>query len=435
MELNANGNTKKNVNLSANTYERVMQQYSEKSGTEYEPLENAPVDRLPFLLKKFLQTAKMINGQVYSSGTITTNFNGLCNILAKREKDPVNVKADPRFKTVMEMVKLKTGLSAAEGKGPGTQAKRPLTREHLSIALEEGTVGRSGPRPLVTSVYLAAVMGWGCRAGNECHAIRNEDLLYGPEIEGGVYAYIELSERITKTRTGNPGDERELEPKVFPDDEFPETCYVRTIMEYNRRKTPNQKKPDAPFFLNVLPAAVKDPERHEYWYVGTGERNSGIMGIHMLEALLGQALHKAGIDAKAEKISAISLRKGMLQSGTDCNVPDVHLSRFAGHKSLVSKKDYIRSAGAHHQTTGRVIHRNLYHGVNRGYGEEIRKIQQIKPVRLNREPPGLRRVTGNTTTPAMERQMVPAMERHMVPAMERQISSTMKRSRCVCFLK
>ena len=75
------------------------------------------------------------------------------------------------------------------------------------------------------------------------------------------------------------------------------------------------------------------------------------MGIHMLEKLVMDALKSAGVDCKLEKYSAISLRKSMLQSGVDCNVPDLHLSRLAGHKALVSKKAYVNSAGLHHQTT------------------------------------------------------------------------------------
>jgi hypothetical protein len=189
-----------------------------------------------------------------------------------------------------------------------------------------------------------------------------------------VPEWIELSERVTKTRTGNPGDERELIPRIFPDDEFPGTCYARTVLEYQRRKNPAQRAPDAPFFLNVNPAAVKIPLQYQYWYVGSGKPGSGIMGIHMLESLLTVALEAAGVDCKLEKYSAISLRKSMLQSGVDCNVPDLHLSRLAGHKALVSKKAYGNSAGVHHKTTGRVIHRQLFHGVNRGYEKEMRDV-------------------------------------------------------------
>ena len=113
--------------------------------------------------------------------------------------------------------------------------------------------------------------------------------------------------------------------------------FVRTVMAYMNRKNPVQRAARNPFFLNVLPAAAKDPEKYQHWYVGTGKPGSGIMGINMIEALLKDALEGAGIDCKTEKYSAISLRKLMLQSGVDCQVPDLHLSWLAGHKSALQE--------------------------------------------------------------------------------------------------
>ena len=398
LELNRNGNTKRNCDVAMKTYNRVMSDLSRRSGETFEPLIEASVERLPYLLMKFLQSAKRADGSVYASGTINTNFNGICNILATKEDQPVSVKVDPRFKRVLEMLKIKTGLSAAEGRGAGCDAKRPVTSEHLRLAIAAGSIGRGGPKSLVTSVYLGAVLGWGCRAGAECHMIQNKDLIAGPvDRKTGVPEWIELSERVTKTRTGNPGDERELIPRIFPDDEFPDSCYVRTLLDYQRRKSPAQQAPHVPFFLNVLPAAAKHPQQHQFWYVGTGEASSGIMGIHTIESLITNALEAAGVNCKIQKYSAISLRKSMLQSGVDCNVPDLHLSRLAGHKALVSKKAYVNSAGLHHKTTGRVIHRQLFHNVNRGYDHEMRAAdasggrsseQQITVARSQSSSPG-----------------------------------------------
>ena len=375
LDLNRNGNTRRNAEMALRTYERIMSSLSERSGEVFEPLKEASLGRLPYLLMKFLQSAKKPDGTVYASGTINTNFNGICNLLSSRENEPVNVKSDARFKRVLEMLKVQTTLSATAGRGSGCEAKRPVSKEHLGLALNAGTIGRKAPKPLVTSVYLGSVLGWGCRAGAEVHMIQNQDLVYGPiNQKTGVNDWIELSERVTKTRTGNPGDERELVPRIFPDDEFPETCYVRTVLEYQRRKTPAQRASEAPFFLNVHPAATKKPQQYQFWYVGSGKAGSGIMGVNMLERLVTDALETAGIDCKLHKYSAISLRKSMLQSGVDCNVPDLHLSRLAGHKALVSKKAYVNSAGLHHKTTGRVIHRQLFHGLNRGYEKEMRDV-------------------------------------------------------------
>ena len=368
LALHANANSKKNEKFAVDVFDRVMGELSERNGEQFESLQEASVERLPYLLQKFLQTATKVGGQVYSSGSLNTLVNSISNFLKSREVDPVDVKYDFRFKKVHEMLRVQTRVSASEGRGTGCNAKRPVTQAHLAAALEIGSIGRNGPKPLATAAYFTMVMGMGCRTGAECYMIRNGDLTFGPLSERGVPQWIELAERITKTRKGNQGDERELTPRVFPDDEYPETCYVRTLVEYQKRKTPAQLKPDSPFFLTVNQRAVQDPGRYQYWYY------NGIMGVHTVKTLFTDALELAGIDCKVHKYSAISLRKSMLQSGVDCGVPDMHLSRLAGHKSLVSKKDYIRSAGAAHKASSLVIRRNFCHNVNKGYDEEMRNL-------------------------------------------------------------
>jgi hypothetical protein len=347
------------------TYERVMTLVADKTDGIYEDLMAARLERLPYLLCKFLQTAKKASGEVYSSGSLHTMFNGLCNALGGRG---ITVKGDARFNKVTEMLRVQTARSTTEGRGAGCNAKDALTPEHLRIALSAGTIGRNTPKALLTSVHMAAVVGWGCRPGNECHMIENGDLVFGPlDEKTQVPAWVGLSERLTKTRKGNVGDKRELTPRIFPDDMFPDTCYVRTIVAYMQRKTTAQKQPQAPFFLNVLAAAEKKPQQHEKWYVGTGARRSGICGINTLQSLLSDALEAAGIDCKAEKYSAMSMRKALLQTGVDCNVPDLHLSRLAGHKNSFSKSAYVKSAGLHHKTAARVIQRKLFQGEDDGY--------------------------------------------------------------------
>ena len=368
LALNANANTKKNIKYAVEMYERVMLELSERIGEQFESLEEASVERLPYLLQKFLQSATKSTGEVYSSGSLNTMINGISKFLKSREGEQVDIKADFRFEKVQEMLRVQSRVSASEGRGAGCDAKRPVKPEHLAAALEFGSVGRDAPRPLITAAYLATVLGMGCRTGAECYMIQNGDLTYGPLSIHGVPQWIELAERITKTRKGNPGDERELIPRLFPDDEYPETCYVRTVLAYQQKKTRAQLKPDSPFFLTINQRAAKDPDRFHYWY------NNGIMGEHTVSALLTDALELAGINCKVEKYSAISLRKAMLQSGVDCDVPDMHLSRLAGHKSLVSKKDYIRMAGPSHEASSRVIHRKMYHGINQGYSEEMRNL-------------------------------------------------------------
>ena len=181
---------------------------------------------------------------------------------------------------------------------------------------------------------------------------------------------------MTKTRKGAPGDVRILEAKIFADHENPETCYVRTLLEYDEKKTPQQKHPDSPYFLNCKQSAVLNPSAEKFWYIGKGKESSGIMGKHKLESLVTDALSAAGIDCKLEKYSAISTRKALLQGGVDAGVPDTHLSRLAGHKSVNSKGEYISSKGNAHKAAVLSIQRRNFGLKSRNYAREFEKYEQ-----------------------------------------------------------
>ena len=84
---------------------------------------------------------------------------------------------------------------------------------------------------------MILMTGFGCRAKEECHAVLNEDLVFGREDKEGIPDYVQLSERITKTRRGSVNDVREMEGRIYADNENKHICQVRTMMEYQSRKT------------------------------------------------------------------------------------------------------------------------------------------------------------------------------------------------------
>ena len=116
LALHANANTMKNELYSLDVYKRVMNQLTEKYGDQYESLQEASAEQLPYLLQKFLQTATKASGQVYSSGSLNTLVCGISSYLKSRQVDPVDVKLDPRFKKVHDMLRVQTRVSASEGR-------------------------------------------------------------------------------------------------------------------------------------------------------------------------------------------------------------------------------------------------------------------------------------------------------------------------------
>ena len=65
--------------------------------------------------------------------------------------------------------------------------------------MESDDMSKDNPRGLISLVHYILMTGFGCRARDECRAITNGDLVFGPEssIEG-LPQYLSLSERISK---------------------------------------------------------------------------------------------------------------------------------------------------------------------------------------------------------------------------------------------
>ena len=173
--MKENANSRRNMQVVGDMYARVMRALAEKEGKgeSYPSLKEAPVERLPYLVEKFIQAARKSNMEVYASGTFHFIWNGVANILSSRETDPVNVKTDVNFRRAREILAKKANESAQAGRPPGEDSKNPVKLEHLQLALSAGTIGRGNPKALVCFTHIACTVGFGLRPGTECHAITN----------------------------------------------------------------------------------------------------------------------------------------------------------------------------------------------------------------------------------------------------------------------
>ena len=378
LALQENANSRKNVELANSTYERVMSELANKENyTEvYESLKDAPSHRLPHLVEKFFQVVRRPNRNVYASGTLHTLWSNIARILATREVDPVDIKHNPLFQTAREILAKKANESAKAGRGPGVQAKNPIKPEHFQRALAAGTIGRGNPQALLCMTHtMPFVCGFGLRPGAECHMVTNDDLTYGPvDQKYGRPEWVRLNPRVTKTRKGRSNDKKDIASKVFPNDDHPEICYVRTIVAYQEKKKPEQRKGNAQFFLNPNPHAQENPQKYS-WYMGDGLAPGRQAGIHHLERLMTDALEAVGVDCKAEGYSAYSVRKSMFQGGADGNVDDITLSRYGGQKSIVSKRAYINSNDVHHEAASLTIQERLFQNQATNYGNLMKKVE------------------------------------------------------------
>ena len=187
----------------------------------------------------------------------------------------------------------------------------------------------------------------------ETHAISNQDLIFGPINKNGLPEFIELSERITKTRRGQKNDVRELDGRVYLDDDNPEICPVRNMLEFQRRKTQFQRSPDFPLLLTVKASAEKNPGKEVFWYT------NGRMGVNTIAKLFKLACEKVGFDPLKEKVSSTSCRKGLVQSGVESNVPGPLISKMLGQKNIDSKLEYLKTKEKSHKAASIAINRAM----------------------------------------------------------------------------
>ena len=107
-------------------------------------------------------------------------------------------------------------------------------------------------------------------------------MIDGP-LEKGLPQWIELSERITKMRRGKKKDVREVEGRIYLDNQHPDICPVRTFMEFKRRKTEFQNSEGKPLLWTVKQSAQTNPERELFWYTNCR------MGINLIGSLFQNA--------------------------------------------------------------------------------------------------------------------------------------------------
>ena len=141
-------------------------------------------------------------------------------------------------------------------------------------------------------------------------------------------AFLEYSERQTKTRTGaDPKDFRTVKPKMFAvigSERDP----VRAYDLYACNRPDDLKTPDSPFYLVI---------NHTTKAVNTKPCfKSAPMGVNKLKSLMKTMAEKAGLDAK--NLTNHSGMKRMIQKLNDEGVPPTHIMQTSGQKNVQGER-------------------------------------------------------------------------------------------------
>ena len=348
-------NTKKLLKSTVSMYNQTMESLNSKDGTNtYKLLDDTPLDELPQNICKFFMVCVKVDGSIFNASSLNTFYRMLVRHLKLRDEHAVDITMDVRFKKCAEVVKARALESAKAGKRPGVNASSSLSKQQLTQLMESDAMSKDNPRGLISLVHYILMTGFGCRAREECRAITNSDLVFGPESSiQGLPQYFTLSERITKTRRGSKNDKRDVVGRVYLDKAYPNLCPVRTLLHYQSKKTRKQLDDNYAFLLSVKQSAQKNPQMEVCWYTDHP------MGVNYIGALFKNAVERAGLDIGDKKISGTTPRKNLCQSGAEGQVPSGFLSKMMAQKNLDSKLEYLSNTEETHKAASLVVSRGV----------------------------------------------------------------------------
>ena len=200
LEKSEPSNSSKSTRTAMRQFYAVVQQ---KYPEEKRLMEDLPEELLAKYLEDFFRLVMKEDGGCYNASTLGTYHSAIARLILRERK--INIKSNEKFSLVTKTLTRRQRECAEEGEIPGKHASKAVPLEVMAEAIKQGVIGWEAPKPLVTLVIKNLSSGFGTRSRTEPYQMTNSDVVLGPVREDGVYSYLELSERVTKTRTGNRG--------------------------------------------------------------------------------------------------------------------------------------------------------------------------------------------------------------------------------------
>ena len=424
LDQSKSANTKKSTIAIKKMFNSTMDSLNNADkSTQFKYLDELSLDELPDSLSRFFMVVSKEKGGSFNASSLNTHYLSMVRYLKLRDNFPVDITKDVRFAKVKEVLKARCVESVKDGKGGGINASQSLSADELKKIMASEGMSRENPRGLITLCHYYIMTGMGARARQECRDMNNSDLIFGPDSNvEGYPQFISLNERLTKTRRGGKGEQRELPGRVFLDSEYPELCPVRALVLYQSKKTKEQRAPDYPFFLTVKQSAQKNPGAEMFWY------SSHPMGVNYIGALFQNAVKFSGLDLGGKKITATSARKNLAQVGASANVPSALLSKILGQKDLDSKVHYVENTEDIQRAASLVISRGVQGSDKQDFNSVYKDVktsntgsvtdENVPHVEVEQEPPKQRVQTEPPKQPVQTeppKQPVQAVEQYNGP--------------------
>jgi hypothetical protein len=169
----------------------------------------------------------------------------------------------------------------------------------------------------------------GFRGSDEHRQLQWGDLKLKNDMNG--QEYLQWNERRTKTRTGQPANIRQFQPKIY-EAENKEKCPIRCFKMFQSHRPVEMNIDTSPFYLTVK-SNIKANEK--IWY------KKAAMGKNHLGKIMKEICAAAGLKGKKTNHS---IRKTMCTNLLHAGVPPTLIQQLSGHKNVQSLNNYATAS-------------------------------------------------------------------------------------------
>ena len=260
-----------------------------------------------------------------------------------KEKKCGDIMLDKDYEDFRCALSAKCKELAKQGRGNNTQASDLITVEELNDLRRKGVIGTSSPKSLINAMFLVS-MYFGFRGRKEIYQLAIGD--FKVVTEDGVRYLTLVRERITKTRSGErPRSARHGMPRLKSLTQE-EQCPVNVYLKLVRKRPESMGHADSPLFLTP---------RKTYTDNGPWFKNVR-MGINTLSNLMSAMTKEGGINCEGRKITNTSVRKFLVSSLLQNNVPVKKIMSMTGHRNPTTVVHYDKVTNKDTETITDILH-------------------------------------------------------------------------------
>lgn len=307
---------------------------------------NIPPQELNQLLAKFIVSVRKADGTDYEPSTLRGFVSSIDRHL-KGGYYRTTVISGLEFEKTRQALKAKQKQLKAMGKGCKKLASQPISNEEIVMLWENGQFGVSTPTSIINTLWFYTTVGFGLRASHEHRAMCWGDVTLNADQTG--HEYLSFNERQTKTRQGDNGEVRKIQPKLWANKENPDRCPIAVYKAYSMKRPESYCDASDPFY--VATSTVFKGRQGETWF------KKQPIGQNKLNSLMKKMA--TTLPSDSTRLTNHSARKHLVQNLVNNNVPPTDIIQISGHKNIQSVLNYSHMSNESHKRVSSLMYPDM----------------------------------------------------------------------------